>query len=93
MKRKKPKHSLVYSKLKKKAPRVPDITCPDIDSIITRLEKHLNTNATYTEYRHRRIVKIMEKLRTANELLRESGIYWNSACKELIIDVYKKKKI
>jgi hypothetical protein len=66
---------------------VPDITCPDIDSIITRLEKHLNTTAVYTEFRHKQIVKILEKLRTANENLRDSGQYWYEISKTL----YKKQ--
>lgn len=79
-----------WQRLKKKAPKVPDITCPDIDSIITRLEKHLNTNATYTEYRHRQIVKIMEKLRTANETLRESGEYWYGVSKEHLSNLKRK---
>jgi hypothetical protein len=27
-----------WSKIRKKAPKVPDITCPDIDSILNKLE-------------------------------------------------------
>jgi hypothetical protein len=80
------RRSTPWQKMKKKAPKVPDITCPDIDSIITRLEKHLNTNATYTEFRHRQIVKILEKLRRANESLRDSGEYWYSTAKKHLSD-------
>jgi len=76
------RRSTPWQKMKKRAPKVPDITCPDIDSVITRLEKHLNTNAVYTEFRHKQIVKILEKLRTANENLRDSGQYWYGLAKE-----------
>lgn len=74
--------------MKKRAPKVPDITCPDIDSIITRLEKHLEYNTTYTKFRHKQIVKIMERLRDANERLRDSGQYWYGIAKE---HLHKKK--
>ena len=33
-----------WLKLKRKSPKVPDITCPIIDDIIARLEKHQNKN-------------------------------------------------
>lgn len=74
--------STPWQKMKKKAPKVPDITCPDIDSIITRLEKHLETNRTYTKFRHKQIVKILERLRRANESLRDSGEYWYTTAKK-----------
>lgn len=70
-----------WQKWKKKAPKIPDITCPDIDSIIDRLEKHLTTNRNYTQFRHNQIVKTMEKLRSANEQLRASGEYWYDIAK------------
>ena len=57
-------------------------TCPDIDSIITRLERHVNTRANYTQFRHQQIVRIMERLRKANESLRDSGEYWYGIAKE-----------
>ena len=71
-----------WQRWKKKAPKVPDITCPDIDSIITKLEKHLETKRHYTQFRHKQIVKILEKLRSANERLRDSGQYWYDISKE-----------
>ena len=43
-------------------------------------------NAAYTEFRHKQIVKIMEKLRSANERLRESGEYWYGVSKEHLDD-------
>jgi CTP:phosphocholine cytidylyltransferase-like protein len=71
-----------WQRWKKNAPKVPDITCPDIDSIISKLEKHITTTAVYTHSRHNQIVKILEKLRSANERLRDSGEYWYSIAKE-----------
>ena len=71
-----------WQRWKKKAPKVPDITCPDIDSIITKLEKHITTTRVYTQFRHNQIVKTLEKLRSANERLRESGEYWYSIAKD-----------
>jgi len=71
-----------WQRWKKKAPKVPDITCPDIDSIISKLEKHLETNITYTKFKHKQIVKTLEKLRSANESLRDSGQYWYDISKE-----------
>jgi hypothetical protein len=35
----------------------------------------------------------MEKLRVANEQLRESGIYWHDACKDTVRDLLGKKKM
>ena len=77
-----------WQRWKKKAPKVPDITCPDIDSIISKLEKHIQY-VTYTQGNHKSIVRILEKLRSANESLRESGEYWYGIAKENLED-YKK---
>ena len=33
----------------------------------------------------------LEKLRKANEQLRESGIYWHDQCKEVVRDFFGKK--
>ena len=78
----KKKKTTPWQRWKKKAPKVPDITCPDIDIIITKLEKHITTTRVYTQFRHNQIVKTLEKLRSANERLRESGEYWYSIAKD-----------
>jgi len=78
-----------WQRWKKKAPKVPDITCPDIDSIISKLEKHITTTAVYTQFRHNQIVKILEKLRSANERLRDSGEYWYSIAKDNLSKIKK----
>ena len=84
------KRTSYWSKIRKKAPKVPDITCPDIDSIPNRLEKLVGKNFTKTQFKT--IERKMEKLRIANEKLRDSGKYWHDACRETIRDLLGKKK-
>ena len=88
----KPKTRTSYwSKIRKKAPKVPDITCPNIDAILNRLEKLVGRALTKAQFRI--IERKMERLRTANEKLRESGIYWHDACKDTVRDLLGKKKM
>ena len=79
-----------WSKLRKKAPKVPDITCPDIDSILNKLENLVGKNLNKTQFKL--IEKKMERLRKANEQLRDSGVYWHDTCKETVRDLMGKKK-
>ncbi len=69
---------------------MPDITCPDIDKVLTICEKALDKRLT--EAKFKRIERIMERLRKNNELLRESGVYWHNSCKETVRDLLGKKK-
>jgi hypothetical protein len=69
-----------FKTLKKKAPKIPDFTCPDIDHIISYVEDKDLLNRTQLAYFKRR----MEKLRTSNDKLRESGIYWYDITKDLL---------
>ena len=78
---KKVKPTLDYSRLKKKAPRVPDITCPLIDDVLSRIDRHQDKNKVISKYQWNLIHKRMEQLRTDNELLRDSGRYWYDICK------------
>ena len=88
----KPKTRTSYwSKIRKKAPKVPDITCPNIDAILNRLEKLVGRDLTKAQYKI--IERKMEKLRVANEQLRESGVYWHDACKDTVRDLLGKKKM
>ena len=88
----KPKTRTSYwSKIRKKAPKVPDITCPNIDAILNRLEKLVGRDLTKAQFKI--IERKMEKLRTANVKLRESGIYWHDACKDTVRDLLGKKKM
>ena len=66
--------------LKKKAPKIPDFTCPDIDHIITYVEDKDLLNRSQLAYFKRR----MEKLRDANDKLREGGIYWYEEIKKIL---------
>jgi len=67
-------------KLKKKAPKIPDFTCPDIDHIMEYVEKTDKLNRIQLSYFKRR----MEKLRTSNDKLRDSGVYWYDVVKDLL---------
>ena len=83
-----PRHN--WSKIRKKAPKVPDITCPDIDYVLDKLEKRMGKILTKTQFKL--IEKKIERLRKANEQLRESGVYWHDTCKETVRDLLGKKK-
>ncbi len=84
------KRTHYWSKIRKKAPKVPDITCPDIDKVLDICEKSIDRNLTKTKYKQ--IERVMERLRITNELLRDSGKYWHDACKESVRDLLGKKK-
>ena len=84
------KRTNYWSKIRKKAPKVPNITCPDIDWVVTQLEKAIGNSITQTQFK--RIERKMEKLRITNEQLRESGVYWHDACKEAVRDLLGKRK-
>lgn len=90
-KRKQPLHKVVYKRLKKKAPKIPDITCPAIDDVINRLEVLANTDKQVTTRTFKTLSSKLEKLRSANESLRDSGMYWNQATKDLIEKYIQKK--
>ena len=79
-----------WSKIRRKAPKVPDITCPAIDDILNQLEKQIDKEFRHSKFKS--IERKMEKLRTANEKLRDSGKYWHDACKEAVRDLLGKKK-
>lgn len=68
--------------LKRKAPRVPGNTCPQIDDVLKWLERIQFGQSTFTQYRHDQLMKKMERIRDANEALRNSGRYWYEACKD-----------
>ena len=66
--------------LKKKAPKIPDFTCPDIDHIISYIEDKDLLNRPQLAYFKRR----MEKLRDSNDRLRDGGIYWYEEVKKIL---------
>lgn len=83
------KRTNYWSKIRKKAPKVPDITCPAIDEILNQLEKNIGKGLT--ERKYKTIERKMEKLRKQNEQLRDCGVYWHDACKETVRDLLGKK--
>ena len=87
------KRTNYYSKIRKKAPTVPDITCPDIDKELDIIDRAQKQDRPLTEAKHKQIERIMERLRVANDLLRESGKYWHSACKDTVRDLLGKKRL
>jgi len=80
---KKPK-KITISSLKKKAPKVPDFTCVSIDNVIEKLEKLVEKKKALDKKSLKDLTKRLEKLRTANENLREGGIYWYEKLKLLL---------
>ena len=77
-----------WSKIRRKAPKVPDITCPAIDDVLNQLEKQIGREFKHSKFRS--IERKMEKLRKANEQLRDSGKYWHDACKDSVRDLLGK---
>jgi hypothetical protein len=67
-------------KLKKKAPKIPEYTCPDIDHIINYVEDKDKLNRRQLAY----FKKSMEKLRDSNDKLRDGGIYWYEEIKKIL---------
>ena len=80
----------LWKKWKKKAPKVPDITCPAIDDILNQLEKVIGKE--FKESKFKAVERKMEKLRIANEKLRDSGKFWHDACQDTVRDLLGKKK-
>ena len=74
---KKPK-KVTISSLKKKAPKIPPLTCISIDNVISKLEKIVDKKQL------KDLTKRLEKLREANEKLRDGGIYWYEKLKHLL---------
>ena len=80
---KKPKKITITS-LRKKAPKVPDYTCVSIDKVIDKLEKTVEKSKALNKKELKDLTKRLEKLRVANEKLRDSGIYWYEKLKHLL---------
>ena len=80
---KKPK-KITISSLKKKAPKIPPLTCISIDNVISKLEKIVDKKKTLDKKQLKDLTKRLEKLREANEKLRDGGIYWYEKLKLLL---------
>ena len=55
------KRTNYWTKIRKKAPKVPDITCPAIDDILNQLEKLIDKELKAKKFKS--IERKMEKLR------------------------------
>tara|TARA_Y100000748_G_C15182408_1_gene366187 strand:- start:104 stop:382 length:279 start_codon:yes stop_codon:yes gene_type:complete len=88
--RKAQKRSNYWGKIRRKAPKVPTITCPAIDDVLNKLEKVIGKEFKLSKFKA--IERKLEKLRIANEKLRDSGKYWHDSCKETVRDLLGKKK-
>ena len=75
---------ITISSLKKKAPKIPDFTCVSIDNVISKLEKLVERKKALDKKQLKDLTKRLEKLRSANEQLRDGGIYWYEKLKLLI---------
>lgn len=72
------------NRYKRRAPKVPDYTCTDIDNVIERLEKLSENRKILSKLGLKVLVRKLERLRASNESLRDSGIYWYRLVKNLI---------
>ena len=66
-----------FSDLKRRAPKIPDYTCPIIDQVLDQLSSNPNIRAG--EYR--KLKSKMERIRRMNDKLRSSGVYWYEIAK------------
>lgn len=87
------KRTTYWSRIRKKAPRVPDITCPQIDKVLDIIDKAQEKSRPLTQAKHKQVERIMEQLRFANDALRESGRYWHDACKDTVRDLLGKRRM
>ena len=85
------KHKKYWSKIRRGAPKVPALTCPGIDKILDILEKSIDRKPL-TLAKYRSLERQMERLRKANEQLRDSGKFWHDECKEVVRDFFGKKQ-
>jgi FtsZ-binding cell division protein ZapB len=87
------KRTTYWSRIRKKAPKVPDITCPQIDKVLDIIDKAQEKSKPLTQAKHKQVERIMEQLRSANDALRESGRYWHDACKDTVRDLLGKRRM
>ena len=82
------KSNTAWYRVRKKAPKVPDITCPSIDELQNIIAWHADNRKLVTLSKCKSMQNKLEKLRKANEQLRDSGIYWHDACKKVLKKEY-----
>ena len=78
---------LTLTYLKKKAPKIPDYTCIQIDNIIEKLEDLQKNDKRLTKTQVTRLRNSLEKLRSSNNKLRQSGIFWYENIKKILLRI------
>ena len=77
---------LTLKKLKSRAPKIPEYSCPVIDEIIAELSTDPDIKAT----KFMQVRKKLNNLRKQNIELRSSGVYWYEIAKKLLENNKKK---
>ena len=77
---------LTLKKLKSRAPKIPEYSCPVIDEIIAELSTDPDIKAT----KFMQVKKKLNNLRKQNTELRSSGVYWYEISKKLLENKIKK---
>ena len=74
-------------KLKTRAPKIPEYSCPVIDEIIAEL----STDPNMTAKKFTNVKRKLNRLRKQNTQLRSSGVYWYEIVKKILEKPAKKK--
>ena len=74
-------------KLRTRAPKIPEYSCPIIDEIIA----DLSTDPNMTAKKFTNVKRKLNRLRKQNTQLRSSGVYWYEIVKKILEKTVKKK--
>ena len=74
-------------KLKTRAPKIPEYSCPVIDEIIA----DLSTDPNMTAKKFTNVKRKLNRLRKQNTQLRSSGVYWYEIVKKILEKPAEKK--
>ena len=74
-------------KLRTRAPKIPEYSCPVIDQIIA----DLSTDPNMTAKKFTNVKRKLNRLRKQNTQLRSSGVYWYEIVKKILEKTVKKK--
>ena len=71
---------ITIKKLKTRAPKIPEYSCPLIDEILAEL----STDPNIPLRKFLKVKKKLNQLRKQNTQLRSSGVYWYETCKKIL---------
>ena len=71
---------ITIKKLKTRAPKIPEYSCPLIDEIIA----DLSTDPNIRSNKFIKVRKKLNQLRKQNTQLRSSGVYWYEMVKKIL---------